>query len=161
MSASSTNGNGQLGWPWTLSWPRENGGMPSVVPHLQPQNNTYRNPFGSEVALFRTSEGGMSRMAVTWDIPVAGGERDAADDLEIRQRHQRGDDDGEDDAQQHGDAGAEDHAPDALTRRQAAAGHRDDDGVVARQQDVDPADFQNFGDRRPVEHGSSAASVSS
>lgn len=30
MSASSTNGNGQLGWPWTLSWPRENGGMPSV-----------------------------------------------------------------------------------------------------------------------------------
>ncbi|MCX6878129.1 MAG: Gfo/Idh/MocA family oxidoreductase [Verrucomicrobia bacterium] len=50
-------------------------GMPSIVPHLRPENNDYQNPFGSEVALFRTSEGGMSRMAVTWDIPVAEGER--------------------------------------------------------------------------------------
>jgi predicted dehydrogenase len=50
-------------------------GMPSIVPHLRPENNDYKNPFGSEVALFRTSEGGMSRMAVTWDIEVAGGER--------------------------------------------------------------------------------------
>lgn len=50
-------------------------GMPSIVPHLRPENNNYKNPFGSEVALFRTSEGGMSRMAVTWDIKVAGGER--------------------------------------------------------------------------------------
>jgi predicted dehydrogenase len=50
-------------------------GMPSSVPHLRPENNDYRNPFGSEVALLRTGEGGMSRMAVTWDIPVAGGER--------------------------------------------------------------------------------------
>ena len=50
-------------------------GKPSIVPHLRPENNAYRNPFGSEVALFRTSEGGMSRMAVSWDIVVAGGER--------------------------------------------------------------------------------------
>jgi hypothetical protein len=50
-------------------------GIPSIVPHLRPENNAYRNPFGSEVALFRTSEGGMSRMAVTWDIPTNGGER--------------------------------------------------------------------------------------
>lgn len=50
-------------------------GMPSMVPHLRPENNAYRNPFGSEIALFRTSEGGMSRMAVTWDIREAGGER--------------------------------------------------------------------------------------
>jgi hypothetical protein len=49
-------------------------GMPSVVPHLQAANNAYRNPFGSEIALFRTSEGGMSRMAVCWDLPAAGGE---------------------------------------------------------------------------------------
>ena len=34
-----------------------------------PENNTYKNPFGSEIALFRTSEGGMSRMTVAWDIP--------------------------------------------------------------------------------------------
>mgnify|MGYP005624843327 CR=1 FL=1 len=50
-------------------------GMPSIVPHLRPENNDYKNPFGSEIALFRTSEGGMSRMAVTWDIPTHGGER--------------------------------------------------------------------------------------
>ena len=50
-------------------------GMPSIVPHLQPKNNPYKNPFGSEIALFRTSEGGMSRMAVCWDLPAVGGER--------------------------------------------------------------------------------------
>jgi hypothetical protein len=50
-------------------------GMPSAVSHLQPKNNAYKNPFGSEIALFRTSEGGMSRMAVCWDLPAAGGER--------------------------------------------------------------------------------------
>jgi len=50
-------------------------GMPSIVPHLRAENNTYKNPFGSEIALFRTSEGGMSRMAVSWDLPAAGGER--------------------------------------------------------------------------------------
>lgn len=50
-------------------------GMPSVVPHLQAENNDYKNPFGSEVALLRTSEGGMSRMAVCWDLPAAGGEQ--------------------------------------------------------------------------------------
>jgi predicted dehydrogenase len=49
-------------------------GMPSVIAHLQPANNRYRNAFGSEVAMFRTSEGGMSRMAVSWDSPGAGGE---------------------------------------------------------------------------------------
>jgi predicted dehydrogenase len=50
-------------------------GMPSVVPHLQAEHNDYQNPFGSEVALLRTSEGGMSRMAVCWDLPAAGGEQ--------------------------------------------------------------------------------------
>ena len=50
-------------------------GMPSVVPHLQAANNDYKNPFGSEVALLRTSEGGMSRMAVCWDLPAAEGEQ--------------------------------------------------------------------------------------
>jgi predicted dehydrogenase len=49
-------------------------GMPSKVTHLQPANNVYRNPFGTEIANFRTSEGGMSRMAVSWDTPGAGGE---------------------------------------------------------------------------------------
>lgn len=50
-------------------------GNPSVVPHLQADNNHYKNPFGSEIALFRTSEGGMSRMAVCWDMPSGHGEK--------------------------------------------------------------------------------------
>ena len=49
-------------------------GMPSVIGHCQPANNSYKNPFGSEIALFRTSEGGMARMAVSWDTPGLGGE---------------------------------------------------------------------------------------
>ena len=48
--------------------------MPSLIEHLQPKNNIYKNPFGTEIALFRTSEGGMSRMAVSWDSPGYGGE---------------------------------------------------------------------------------------
>jgi len=49
-------------------------GMPSIREELQPANNRYKNPFGTEIALFRTSEGGMSRMAVSWDTPGVGGE---------------------------------------------------------------------------------------
>lgn len=49
-------------------------GMPSQVAHLQPANNPYQNPFGTEIALFRTGEGGTARMAVSWDTPGAGGE---------------------------------------------------------------------------------------
>jgi predicted dehydrogenase len=49
-------------------------GMPSSVKELQPQNNRYKNPFGTEISLYRTSEGGMSRMAVSWDTPGFGGE---------------------------------------------------------------------------------------
>ena len=33
-------------------------GMPSLVENLQPRNNLYKNPFGTEIALLRTSEGG-------------------------------------------------------------------------------------------------------
>jgi predicted dehydrogenase len=50
-------------------------GLPSAIPHLQAPNNRYGNPFGTEVALFRTSEGGSARMAVSWDTPGAQGER--------------------------------------------------------------------------------------
>ena len=50
-------------------------GNRSIVSHLQAKNNGYKNPFGSEIALFRTSEGGMSRMAVCWDMPTAHGEK--------------------------------------------------------------------------------------
>ena len=49
-------------------------GIPSLIEHLKPANNVYANPFGTEIALFRTSEGGMARMAVSWDSPGFGGE---------------------------------------------------------------------------------------
>lgn len=50
-------------------------GMRSVLRQFQPGNNRYENPYGSEVALFRTSSGGMSRMAVSWDTPGDHGEK--------------------------------------------------------------------------------------
>ena len=49
-------------------------GSPSRLEHLQPSNNRYENGFGTEIALFSTSEGGMARMAVSWDTPGYGGE---------------------------------------------------------------------------------------
>lgn len=48
--------------------------IPSEVEHLKPANNTYQNAFGTEIALFRTSEGGSARMAVSWDTPGFSGE---------------------------------------------------------------------------------------
>ena len=42
-------------------------GTPSTVAHLQPANNPYKNSFGTEIAMFRTTEGGMSRMGVSWE----------------------------------------------------------------------------------------------
>lgn len=55
-------------------------GVPSKLDWLQAENNPYRNPFGTEIAQFRTNEGGVARMAVSWDSPgkytgVTGGVR--------------------------------------------------------------------------------------
>lgn len=49
-------------------------GVRSEFDYLQPQNNRYKNPFGTEVALFHTSDGGTARMIVSWDSPGYGGE---------------------------------------------------------------------------------------
>jgi len=49
-------------------------GIPSAIASLLPGNNRYRNPFGTEIALFRTSDGGTARRAVSWDTPGHGGE---------------------------------------------------------------------------------------
>ena len=49
--------------------------MPSVLRLFQPGKNRYNNRFSCEVALFRTSEGGSARMAVSWDTPGFGGEK--------------------------------------------------------------------------------------
>jgi hypothetical protein len=50
-------------------------GIPSVMGTFKTKNNRYKNPFASEIALFRTSEGGMARMAVSWDTPGDSGEK--------------------------------------------------------------------------------------
>jgi len=50
-------------------------GMPSRIKHLMAENNVYKNPFGTEIALFRTDTGGSARMAVSWDTPGDEGER--------------------------------------------------------------------------------------
>ncbi len=49
-------------------------GTKSVLDHLRPANNPYKNAFGTEIATFETSGGGVSRMAVSWDTPGSGGE---------------------------------------------------------------------------------------
>ena len=49
-------------------------GFKGQIPQFQPDANRYQNPFDSEVALFRTSEGGSSRMSVCWGMRGSGGE---------------------------------------------------------------------------------------
>lgn len=49
-------------------------GMKSRLKKYQPENNTYKNPFATEIALMRTSEGGMARMGVSCDTPGYGNE---------------------------------------------------------------------------------------
>lgn len=43
-------------------------GHRGIVPAYQPENNVYKNPFGTEIALFRTEEGGTARMIIARDI---------------------------------------------------------------------------------------------
>ena len=38
------------------------------------KENQWKNPFGTEVGMFKTNEGGISRMAVSWDMKNAHGE---------------------------------------------------------------------------------------
>lgn len=49
-------------------------GHASKLEEYQKGANPYDNPFGTEVALFATSEGGSARMAVSWDTAGWGGE---------------------------------------------------------------------------------------
>ncbi len=49
-------------------------GMPSTADRFQPGSNAYNNRFGTEVALYQTSEGGMARMVESRDIPGSHGE---------------------------------------------------------------------------------------
>ena len=49
-------------------------GWKSKLEEYQKGANPYDNPFGTEIALFETSEGGAARMAVSWDSAGWGGE---------------------------------------------------------------------------------------
>jgi predicted dehydrogenase len=49
-------------------------GTPSTMERYQKGNNSYNNPFATEIALFRTSEGGMARMSRSADTPGFSGE---------------------------------------------------------------------------------------
>lgn len=50
-------------------------GTESHYPVFKEPANPYRNPFGTEIALLKTSEGGISRMGVSWDMKDAHGEQ--------------------------------------------------------------------------------------
>ncbi|MBN1394919.1 MAG: Gfo/Idh/MocA family oxidoreductase, partial [Pirellulales bacterium] len=49
-------------------------GMSSAIEQFKAENNRYQNPFGTEIALLRTGEGGIARMTCSWDTPGHGGE---------------------------------------------------------------------------------------
>ena len=49
-------------------------GFRGNIPQFQADANPYENPFDSEIALFRTSEGGASRMSVCWGTRGSHGE---------------------------------------------------------------------------------------
>src|SRR4029079_4708930 len=79
-------------------------------------------------------------------------QQQAADQLEIGIAHRLRDHEREQHPQQHGDTGAEDHAPEPLPRRQRHASHRDDDGVVAGEDDVNADDRKRRDPERRVRH---------
>ncbi|MFC4871044.1 Gfo/Idh/MocA family protein [Negadavirga shengliensis] len=49
-------------------------GMPSYMERYQKGNNVYNNPFGTEIAFMKTSEGGISRQSRSSDTPGPGSE---------------------------------------------------------------------------------------
>jgi predicted dehydrogenase len=50
-------------------------GTESLYAEYRDGDNGHKNPFGTEAALFKTSEGGMSRMVISWDMKNAHGEK--------------------------------------------------------------------------------------
>jgi predicted dehydrogenase len=50
-------------------------GTESLYAEYKDGNNEHKNAFATEAALFKTSEGGMSRMVISWDMKNAHGEK--------------------------------------------------------------------------------------
>lgn len=48
-------------------------GRPGLYPEYKDGENQYKNPFGTEIAMFKTSEGGISRIGGSWDMKNAHG----------------------------------------------------------------------------------------
>lgn len=48
-------------------------GVKSIHPTMM-GDNVYKNPFGTEIALYRTDNGGVARMGMSWDTPGLGRE---------------------------------------------------------------------------------------
>lgn len=47
-------------------------GVKSIHPTMLGDDNVYNNPFGTEIALYKTSDGGIARMGMSWDTPGFG-----------------------------------------------------------------------------------------
>lgn len=50
-------------------------GTPGLYPEYNGGDNQHKNPFGTEIALFKTSEGGISRIGGSWDMKDGHGEQ--------------------------------------------------------------------------------------
>ena len=50
-------------------------GTKSLYPEYQNGKNQHENPFGTQIAMLKTSEGGISRMGGSWDMKDAHGEK--------------------------------------------------------------------------------------
>jgi predicted dehydrogenase len=50
-------------------------GTPGMYPEYKDAKNDHKNPFATEISLLKTSEGGISRMAGSWDMKDAHGEK--------------------------------------------------------------------------------------
>ena len=50
-------------------------GTAGLYPEYKDGNNQHKNPFGTEIAMLKTSEGGISRMGGSWDMKDAHGEQ--------------------------------------------------------------------------------------
>ena len=50
-------------------------GVPSYYPEYKDGKNGHKNPFGTEIAMLKTNEGGISRMNGSWDMKNAHGEK--------------------------------------------------------------------------------------
>lgn len=50
-------------------------GTAGLYPEYEGGKNQHKNPFGTEIAMFKTSEGGVSRMGGSWDMKDAHGEQ--------------------------------------------------------------------------------------